>query len=104
MTLTQLVGMQYRMFVTNKSTGEYVISFKSLYNEDNCELEVKYMDDSNTKYDVNIKECIINNETYEINDGKVVGIKLIEGEKYKIQLSTGLNGLYTFEVKMYANR
>lgn len=104
MTLTQLVGMQYRMFVTNKSTGEYFISFKSLYNEDNCELEVKYMDDSNTKYDVNIKECIINNEPYEIKDGKVVGIKLIEGEKYKIQLLTGLNGLYTFEVKMYANR
>lgn len=104
MTLTQMIGMQYRMFVTNKSSGEYVISFKSLYSEDNCELEVKYLDDSNSKYPVNINSCEINNEKYEIKEGRVVGIKLVEGENYKVKLSTGLNDLYTFEVKMYANR
>lgn len=104
MSLTQMVGMQYRMFVTNKNRSEYVISFKSLYTEDNCELEVKYLDDSNSRYDVNIKECVINNETCEIKEGRVVGIKLVEGENYKLKLLTGLNDLYTFEVKMYANR
>lgn len=104
MTLAPMVGMQYRMFVTNKKMGEYVISFKSLYTEKNCELEIKYLDDSNTKYDVDIKNCIINNKSYEIKDGRVVGIELIEGNNYKIKLSTGLNDLYTFEVKMYANR
>lgn len=104
MTLTQMVGMQYRLFVTNKNAGEYVISFKSLYTEENCELEIKYLDDSNTKYDVNITRCVINDKDYEIKDGRVVGIELVEGENYKIKLSTGLNDLYTFEVKMYANR
>lgn len=104
MTLTQMVGMQYRMFVTNKKTGEYVVSFKSLYTEKNCELEIKYLDDSNTKYNVDINSCTINNKPYEIKDGRVVGIELFEGENYKIKLSTGLNDLYTFEVKMYTNR
>lgn len=104
MTLTQMVGMQYRLFVTNKDLGEYVISFKSLYNEDNCELEIKYLDDSNTRYDVNIYKCTINEKDYEIKEGRVVGIRLIEGENYKVKLTTGLNDLYTFEVKMYANR
>lgn len=104
LTLTQMVGMQYRMFVTNKDNGEYVISFKSLYNEDNCELDVKYLDDSNNKYDVDIKECYINDQSYEIKDGRVVGIKLVEGKRYKIKLVTGLTNLYAFEVKMYANR
>lgn len=103
-TLTQMIGMQYRMFVTNKKTGEYVISFKSLYTEKNCELEIKYLDDSNTKYNVNINSCTINNKPHEIKDGRVVGIELLEGVNYKIKLSTGLNDLYTFEVKMYANR
>lgn len=104
MTLTQMVGMQYRMFVTNKRTGEYVISFKSLYTENNCELEIKYLDDSNTKYNVDINSCTVNDKVHEIKEGRVVGIKLVEGNYYKIKLSTGLNDLYAFEVKMYANR
>lgn len=104
MTLTQMVGMQYRMFVTNKRTGEYVISFKSLYTENNCELEIKYLDDSNTKYNVDINSCTVNDKAHEIKEGRVVGIKLVEGNYYKIKLSTRLNDLYTFEVKMYANR
>lgn len=104
LTLTQLIGMQYRMFVINKKTGEYAISFKSLYTENDCELEVKYLDDSNTKYKVNIIQCVVNDVPHKIKDGKATGIKLIEGEKYKIQLMTGLDDLYTFEVKMYANR
>ena len=104
MTLTQMTGMQYRMFVTDKSKGEYVISFKSLYTEKNCELEVKYLDDSNTKYDIKINKCIINGNEYEIINGKVVGISLVEGDNYKIKLSTELNELCAFEVKMYANR
>lgn len=104
MTLTQMVGMQYRMFVTNKKTGEYVISFKSLYTESNCELEIKYLDDSNTKYDFDINFCTVNDIPHEIKEGRVVGIKLVEGDNYKIKLSTRLKDLYTFEVKMYANR
>lgn len=104
MTLVQMKGMHYRVFVTNKKTGEFVISFKSLYTEENCELEIKYFDDSNTKYNIDVNRCMVNGIPHEIKNGRVVKIKLVEGNNYKIKLLTGLRDLYAFEVKMYANR
>jgi hypothetical protein len=104
MTLAQLSGMQYRLFVVDKNIGKIVISFTSLYTENNCELELKYLDDSNTRYNVNIFECNINGIPVEIVDGKLKNIKIQDGRKYKIEMNTDLRELYTFEVKMYANR
>ena len=104
MTLAQLSGMQYRLFVPDKRLGKLVISFESLYTENNCELELKYLDDSNTRYNINISDCKINGIPVEIVDGKLKNIKIEEGKKYKIELDTDLRELYTFEVKMYANR
>ncbi len=104
MTLVQLSGMQYRLFVPDKNSGKIVISFESLYNEDNCELELKYLDDSNAKYDINISDGKINGDPVEIVNGKINNIKIEEGKKYKIELNTDIRELYTFEVKMYANR
>lgn len=104
MTLAQLSGMQYRLFVPDKRLGKLVISFESLYTENNCELELKYLDDSNTRYNINISDCKINGIPVEIVDGKLKNIKIEEGKKYKIEIDTDLRELYTFEVKMYANR
>ena len=104
MTLVQLSGMQYRLFVPDKKLGKLVISFESLYTETNCELEIKYMDDSNTKYNINIIGCKINGIPIDIVDGKLKNIKIEEGKKYKMEFDTDLRELYTFEVKMYANR
>ncbi len=104
MTLAQLSGMQYRLFVPDKRLGKLVISFESLYNEGNCELELKYLDDSNIRYNINISGCKINEIPVKIVDGKLKNIKIEEGKKYKIEIDTDLRELYTFEVKMYANR
>ncbi len=104
MTLVQLSGMQYRLFVTNKNLGRIVISFTSLYTKENCELELKYLDDSNTKYDVTIYDCKINGIPVVIDNNKLKNIKIEEGKKYKVEMDTNLRELYTFEVKMYANR
>ena len=104
MTLAQLSGMQYRLFVPDKKSGKLIISFESLYTENNCELELKYLDDSNTRYNINISGCKINGIPLDIVDGKLKNIKIEEGKKYRIELDTDLRELYTFEVKMYANR
>lgn len=104
MILAQLSGMQYRLFVVDKTIGKMVISFTSLYTESNCELELKYLDDSNTRYNVNISECKINDVPVDIVDGKLKNIKIEDGKKYKIEMKTDLRELYAFEVKMYANR
>ena len=104
MTLAQLSGMQYRLFVPDKKSGKLIISFESLYTENNCELELKYLDDSNTRYNINISGCRVNGIPLDIVDGKLKNIKIEEGKKYRIELDTDLRELYTFEVKMYANR
>ena len=104
MTLAQLSGMQYRLFVVDKNLGKLVISFVSLYTEENCELELKYLDESNKKYNIHIVEAKINGNPVNISNGKLTNIKLEEGKKYKIEMDTDIRELYTFEVKMYANR
>ncbi|HIT21451.1 MAG TPA: hypothetical protein IAB56_00570 [Candidatus Scybalousia intestinigallinarum] len=104
MTLAQLSGMQYRLFVPDKKSGKLIISFESLYTENNCELELKYLDDSNTRYNINISGCRVNGIPLDIVDSKLKNIKIEEGKKYRIELDTDLRELYTFEVKMYANR
>ena len=104
MTLAQLSGMQYRLFVPDKKSVKLIISFESLYTENNCELELKYLDDSNTRYNINISGCRVNGIPLDIVDGKLKNIKIEEGKKYRIELDTDLRELYTFEVKMYANR
>ena len=104
MTLAQLSGMQYRLFVPDKKSGKLIISFESLYTENNCELELKYLDDSNTRSNINISGCRVNGIPLDIVDGKLKNIKIEEGKKYRIELDTDLRELYTFEVKMYANR
>ena len=101
--IVPLKGMQYRLFVVDKKSGKYVISFNSLYEEKNCELEMYYLDDSNTKYNINIIDCVVNGTKAEIKNGKAVKIPLHNG-RTKIEVITDLKELYACEVKMYANK
>lgn len=99
-----LSGMKYNFLMTNRRMGTCVLSFNSLYDEKECELEIFHFDDSNTKYPVIIKTCTINNEEHFVVDGKVSDFELKKGEKYKFLMETDLNDYYTMEVKIYAKR
>lgn len=100
----QLSGMNYRYFVTDKKFGKYVISFVSLYDEDNCELEMNHLDDAGNKYKTKIINSSINGMNGNIEDGKIIGMQLKNGNKYKIEVETDLDDYYACEVKVYANR
>lgn len=101
---THLSGISYRYFIINRSLRKYVISFNSQYDEPNCELSVKYLDDSNNKYDFKIFRCTLNGEELKIVDNKIENFHLFCGRNYKIELDTDLDELYSWEVKIYANR
>ena len=88
----------------NKNLGKYVISFTSIYDEDNCELELFYLDDHETKYITSINKCILNGQEYEIENNIIKNIKLEKDKKYKFELETELDDIYACEVKIYANR
>lgn len=104
MKIVQLSGMNYRYFVTDKKSGKYVISFISLYDEDNCELEMSHLDDSGNKYKTIISNCTINGVSANVEDGKIKEFKIQNGVKYKIEVETDLNDYYACEVRIYASR
>lgn len=98
-----LTDIKKVFFVSNKENGEYVAIIDSVYNENECELEVKYFDDAGNQYDADIMECIVNGEYADIENGKAVRFKIEQG-KTKAIIKTNLRDYYRCEVKLYANR
>ncbi len=95
-----LSGIKYNVMMPNKSNGEIIIVFNSTQNANNCELDFKYLDDSNNRYSAEITNCEINGQTAVVKDGKVVNFDLIANEKYKIKIKTNLTDYYTSEVSI----
>lgn len=98
-----LTDMKKVFFVSSKENGEYVAIIDSVYNESNCELEIKYFDDAGNQYNADIIECTVNGINTDVEDGKAVRFK-IEYGKTKIIIKTNLKDYYRCEVKLYANR
>lgn len=104
LVIEELRGMQYLPFVVDKKRKKYAISFTSLYDEDNCDLEFFHLDDSGNRYKTTITSCKINGENANVQEGNVVGFSISNRKKYKFEVETDLDDLYTCEVKIYANR
>lgn len=98
-----LTDMRKVFFVSNKDSGEYVAIIDSVYEENDCEIEVKYFDDAGNQYNAEIVECSVNGVKTEIEDGKAVKFKICQG-KTKAIIKTNLRDYYRCEVKLYANR
>lgn len=99
-----LTGMKTTIFVLNKKLGKYAIVFTSQYDEENCEMELYYYDDSDNKYKSSIVSCVINGEQGNTENGKINNMKIKKGMMYKIEVDTDMNDLYACEVKLYAIR
>ncbi len=99
-----LSGIKSTIFILDKKLGKYAISFNSIYDEENCEIEMYYLDDSDNRYKALIKQCTINGQNGIIDKGKIVNLKLKKDTIYKIEVYTNLNDIYACEVKLYAIR
>lgn len=104
MSYQKLSGMSYRYIMLDKDNGKCVITFDSLYDEDNCEVSLYYLDDSENKYNVYIKSCLLDGQNLTIKDGKIENLKLAKNKKYKLNLETDLRELYSCEVIINACR
>ena len=82
----------------NKNNGQFILSFVSIQDAKNCELVLKHLDDSNTKYFTQINSCKINDQIATIKDGKVINFDLENNEKYKFVINTDLKDYYASEV------
>ena len=101
----KLSGVKYNVMMPNKGSGDMLIVFTSTQNAFNCELDLKYFDDSTNKYPADVISCDINGQPAVVNNGKVINFDLIANEKYKIKLKTNLTDYYASEVSIsYENR
>lgn len=98
MTLTPLSGVQYRMMGLDKNIGKYLIVFSTPESVKNCTLTFKIVDDNNNKERIDIKSALINGYPATIENGKVKKFDINSNEKYKIEITTGLNDFYCGEV------
>lgn len=98
-----LTEVKKTFFVVDKEQGEYVLIMNSNYEENNCELEVKYYDDVDNQYNAQIYRCTVNGENAELENDRAIKFKIHPG-KTKIQIKTNLTEYYRCEVKLYANR
>ena len=99
-----LSGIKAKTLILDRELGKYLISFTSIYDELNCEMELFYLDDNGSKYRANIKSCLLNGQEYQVENNKIKNIKLEKNKKYKFELETSLDDIYACEVKLYAIR
>lgn len=99
-----LSGMRYRTVVTNKTNGEYDCIFTSKHTEDNCEFAIRMCGESTDKYPISIVSAVIDGKECEIQDGKIIGIKIQEGETYKISYRVNSSEMFASEVILNAYR
>lgn len=99
-----LNGIRSKILVLDKDLGKYLVSFTSIYDEKNCDLELFYLDDNGSKYKPRIKKCYINGEEVKANNNKVREFSIHKNKKYKFEMFTDMNDIYVCEVKIYANR
>ena len=99
-----LSGMRYRTVVTNKTNGEYDCIFTSKHTEDNCEFAIRMCGESSDKYPISIINASIDGNECEIQDGKIIGIKIENGITYKISYRVNSSEMFASEVILNAYR
>lgn len=99
-----LSGMRYRTVVTDKTGGKYDCIFTSQYDESNCEFAIRLCGEAADKYPVEIVAASIGGSACEIQDGKIVGMRIIKGKTYKVSYSVKSSEMFASEVILNAYR
>ena len=99
-----LNGMRFKHLAVDKGTGKFDIIFKSLYDEDNCELGIKMCGESTDKYPINIISANSDGIVCAVEDGKIVGLKIEKDKRYKIACELDIKELFSSEVILNAYR
>lgn len=100
----KLSGLKYTFFVINKKEGLYSLIFTAPTDEENCYLELKYVDESGSKSPVRIFDAHLNQSKCDIENEQKVFFPLFNGKKNQFTLKTDQTELFSSEVVIYASR
>lgn len=98
-----LSGIRYKN-IMKKEVGNYDIVFTSAYDEDNCELSINQLGESNDKYNINIINAKINGIDSPVENGIIKNIKIRKGVKYIISYAIEEKERFAIEVILNAYR
>ncbi|MGS0972245.1 MAG: hypothetical protein ACVCEJ_03235 [Candidatus Izemoplasmataceae bacterium] len=100
----KLSNIKYRFIMLNRDESVYKLVFTSPYQEDDCELQLSYVDDSGHKSKVNLIQVIENNTNIELTEKGLIPISLEKGKKYDFTIQTNMREIFSSEVTIYAIR
>lgn len=101
--IKELTGIKYRVIIIDKNYGKYRIVFDYYENIDNCKISFFILDDTNSKTKVPISKLTCNGYTIISDDEYLYGPFKIKIGKNIIEVETGKKGMFSSEVKVYAN-
>lgn len=100
----ELQGMRPRIAVTNKHEGKIDIIIDSIYDEQDCEIQLRLVGATDDKYPIEIRQAIHQDEECEIIDGRIVHFSLCKGERFVISCVANIDGMFGSEVIVNAYR
>jgi hypothetical protein len=100
----KLSNIRYRFILLNRQKSIYKLVFTSPYQEENCELQILYVDDSGHKNKVNLKRVISPAKEIDLTEKGLIPIKLEKDKRYEFTVETSMREIFSCEVSIYATR
>lgn len=97
----ELRSLKYHFFCINKNEKKYAVSFTSHLDEENVQVLISGLGESNDEIDLGISNCKVNGINTDIKDN-VIDLSLKKGCKYKIEFTTSQSELFACWVRSYA--
>ncbi|MBQ6149527.1 hypothetical protein IJI86_00945 [Candidatus Saccharibacteria bacterium] len=97
-------SIRFRCMKPTSSVNMYEIMFVANDDNDDCEMNIYAIGDSNDREKIMIESASINERPCEITDGSITNFSMTKGEAYKVSCIINRDGLFASKVEIYANK
>lgn len=103
LAIRELTGIKYRVILMDKNAGKYRVVFDYIENLNNCKLSFFILDDVGHREKVLIDGLKCNGCEISSNDKFLYGPFVVNKGKNILEVDTNTRGIFSCEVKIYAN-
>lgn len=102
-SLVSITAMKSRVMCTDKSSGEYLITFIPNATAENGVLDL-FMSAESQNYDASIISASLNGQELQVSGNRVSGLSFAEKEPVKIAVKINYHDYCSMEVRAYGNK
>ena len=95
-------NMRFRCMKPIDAKDSYEVMFSANTTENDCELRISSIGDSNDIQRIDIKSAIVDGKEVEVKFGRIVHFPIEKGKSYRISCKTNRDELFASKVEMYA--